>query len=130
MFELSSFFSNKKKLESHKRVFFIYLGFLSRTFTNHRTAGEGEGHFFNFSLPLPPASQTLRQLMEDYCRELTSTHSRQPDSNRVPLVSERKPITTKLRAHKYVKVIIPSENTKINMMYTQLKIAWKSFVDP
>ena len=130
MFELSSFFSNKKKLESHKRVFFIYLGFLSRTFTNHRTAGEGEGHFFNFSLPLPPASQTLRQLTEDYCRELTSTHSRQPDSNRVPLVSERKPITTKLRAHKYVKVIIPSENTKINMMYTQLKIAWKSFVDP
>ena len=123
MFELSSFFSNKKKLESHKRVFFIYLGFLSRTFTNHRTAGEGEGHFFNFSLPLPPASQTLRQLTEDYCRELTSTHSRQPDSNRVPLVSERKPITTKLRAHKYVKVIIPSENTKINMMYTQLKIA-------
>ena len=130
MFELSSFFSNKKKLESHKRVFFIYLGFLSRTFTNHRTAGEGEGHFFNFSLPLPPASQTLRQLTEDYCRELTSTHSRQPDSNRIPLVSERKPITTKLRAHKYVKVIIPSENTKINMMYTQLKIAWKSFVDP
>ena len=130
MFELSSFFSNKKKLESHKRVFFIYLGFLSRTFTNHRTAGEGEGHFFHFSLPLPPASQTLRQLTEDYCRELTSTHSRQPDSNRVPLVSERKPITTKLRAHKYVKVIIPSENTKINMMYTQLKIAWKSFVDP
>ena len=130
MFELSSFFSNKKKLESHKRVFFIYLGFLSQTFTNHRTAGEGEGHFFNFSLPLPPASQTLRPLTEDYCRELTSTHSRQPDSNRVPLVSERKPITTKLRAHKYVKVIIPSENTKINMMYTQLKIAWKSFVDP
>ena len=130
MFELSSFFSNKKKLESHKRVFFIYLGFLSRTFTNHRTAGEGEGHFFNFLLPLPPTSQTLRQLTEDYCRELTSTHSRQPDSNRVPLVSERKPITTKLRAHKYVKVIIPSENTKINMMYTQLKIAWKSFVDP
>ena len=123
MFELSSFFSNKKQLESHKRVFFIYLGFLSRTFTNHRTAGEGEGHFFNFSLPLPPASQTLRQLTEDYCRELTSTHSRQPDSKRVPLVSERKPITTKLRAHKYVKVIIPSENTKINMMYTQLKIA-------
>ena len=40
--------------------FFFYLGFLSRTFTNHRTAGEGGGHFFNSSLPLPPASQTIR----------------------------------------------------------------------
>ena len=34
--------------------------FLSRTFTNHRTAGEWGEHFFNSSLPLPPASQTLR----------------------------------------------------------------------
>ena len=42
------------------RMFFFYLGFLSRTFTNHRTAGEGRGHFFNSSLPLSPALQTLR----------------------------------------------------------------------
>ena len=41
-------------------VFFFYLGFLSRTFTIHRTAGEGGGYFFNSPLPLPPASQTLR----------------------------------------------------------------------
>ena len=40
--------------------FFFYLGFLSQTFTNHRTAGEGRGHFFNSSVPLPTASQTLR----------------------------------------------------------------------
>ena len=41
--------------------FFFCVGFLSWTFTNHRTAGEGGGgHFFNSSLPLPPASQTLR----------------------------------------------------------------------
>ena len=40
--------------------FFFYLGFLSRTFTIHRTAGEGGGYLFNSSLPLPPASQTLR----------------------------------------------------------------------
>ena len=26
-------------------LFFFYLGFLSQTFTNHRTAGEGGGHF-------------------------------------------------------------------------------------
>ena len=28
--------------------------------TNHRTAEEGGGHFIKSSLPLPPASQTLR----------------------------------------------------------------------
>ena len=39
--------------------FFFYMGFLSRTFTNHRNAGEWGGHFFISSLPLPPASQTL-----------------------------------------------------------------------
>ena len=44
-----------------KRFFsFFYLGFLSRTFTNNRTAGEGGGHFFNSSLPLPPTPQALR----------------------------------------------------------------------
>ena len=41
-------------------IFFFYEGFLSRTFTNNRTAGEGERHFFNSSLPLPSTSQTLR----------------------------------------------------------------------
>ena len=40
--------------------FLFYLGFLSRTFTIHGTAGEGGGYLFNSSLPLPPASQTLR----------------------------------------------------------------------
>ena len=45
---------------NNSSVFFFYLGFLSRPFTNHRTAGEGGGHFFNSSLPLLPASQTLR----------------------------------------------------------------------
>ena len=40
--------------------FFFYLDFLSRTFTIHGTAGEGGGYLFNSSLPLPPASQTLR----------------------------------------------------------------------
>ena len=40
--------------------FFFYLGFLTQPFTNHRTAGEGGGHFFNSSVPLPPTSKTLR----------------------------------------------------------------------
>ena len=78
--------------------FFFYLGCLSRTFSNHRTAGEGGGLFFNSSLPLPPASRTLRHQPGDCCRELTSAHSYQPDSNRELLVSQRKSLTTKLCA--------------------------------
>ena len=37
-----------------RHIFFFYLGFLLRTFTNHRAAEEGGGYFFNSSLPLPP----------------------------------------------------------------------------
>ena len=66
--------------------FFFYVGFLSRTFTNHRTAGEGGGYFINSSLPLPPASQTLRHEPGNYCRKLSSAHSQQPDPNRESLV--------------------------------------------
>ena len=80
--------------------FFFYLGFLSRTFTIHGTAGEGGGYLFNSSLPLPPASQALRHWPGNYCRGLASAHGWQPDSNREPLVSERKLLTTKLRALK------------------------------
>ena len=77
--------------------FFFYLGFRPRPFTNLRTARERGGHFFISSLPLPPALQTLRYWPSDNCRELTSTHSCQPDSNREPLVSKRKSLTTQLR---------------------------------
>ena len=51
---------SKNLLDKYDFFFFPYLGFLSRTFTIHRTAGEGGGYLFNSSLPLPPASQTLR----------------------------------------------------------------------
>ena len=68
-------------VSSVRSFFFFYLGFLSRLFTNHRTAGEGRGHFFNSSLPLSPA------LLSDYCRELTSAYTWQPGSNREPLVT-------------------------------------------
>ena len=78
-------------------IYFFYLGFLSRTFMNHRTTGEGGGHFFISSLPLPPASQTLRYWPSDYCRELISAHSQQPDSNQEPLISKHESLTTKLR---------------------------------
>ena len=57
---LLKFGYEKKRIQVFRKLdyFFFNLGFLSRTFTNHRTAGEG--HFFNSSLPLPPASQALR----------------------------------------------------------------------
>ena len=42
-----------------ERNFIFYRGFLSRTFMIHMTAGEGGSYLFNFSLPLPPTSQTL-----------------------------------------------------------------------
>ena len=41
-------------------IIFFYLDFLLQPFTNHRTAGERGRTFFNSSLPLPPAPQTLR----------------------------------------------------------------------
>ena len=41
-------------------IFFFYLGFLSRTFMNHRAGGEWGGHFLNSSLPPPSPSQIFR----------------------------------------------------------------------
>ena len=49
------------------------------------------------SYSLPSASQTLRHQPGNYCRELTSAHSQQPNSNREPLVSECNFLTIKPR---------------------------------
>ena len=92
------------RIRSTKGFFFLP-GFFTQTFTNHRTAAEGGGHIFNSSLPLSPVSQTLRHQLGDYCRELTSAHSQQSNSNREPLVSERKSLTAKLRALKRISSI-------------------------
>ena len=81
-------------------TFFFYLDFISRTRTIHRTAGEGGGYFFNSSVPLPPASQTLRHWPGNYCRQLISAHSKLPDSNRERLISKDKSLTTKRRTLK------------------------------
>ena len=40
------------------KYFFFFLGFLSRTFTIHRTAWKGGKNFLNSFLQYPPASQT------------------------------------------------------------------------
>ena len=49
---------------------FFYLDFLSRTFANHRTAGERGGYFFNSSLPLLPLYRHL-----DISRVITTESS-------------------------------------------------------
>ena len=79
--------------ESLNSVFFIYLGFLSQTFVIQRTASEGRDYFFNSSLPVPPALDRLSDITAD-----SSLLHIKLYSNREPWVSERKPLTTKLRA--------------------------------
>ena len=57
--------------------FFFLCGF---SFTNIHESQDCRGrgrHLFNSSLPLPPASRTLRHYPGDCCRELTSAHSEQ-----------------------------------------------------
>ena len=49
-----------KKLKIKTINFFFYLGFLSRTLMNLRTAGEGGGHLFNSSLPFLPTSHIFK----------------------------------------------------------------------
>ena len=87
-------------LNTSQRFFFLFLFlfYLRLSFTNIHESNDCRGrggHFFNSSLPLPLASQTLRHQPGDYCTELTYAHSQQSKSNREPLVSERKSLTTK-----------------------------------
>ena len=99
-------------------LFFFQLDFLSQAFTNYRTAGEGRGYFFNSSLLPPHASQTLRHQLGDYCRELTPAHRQ--DSNREPLVSQRKRL---LMENKYLNL-----RPTIKMLTFQLNFVWKVFI--
>ena len=57
-------------------VFFLFFlsGFSFTTIYESQNCREGGRHFFNSSLPFPPASQTLRHYPGDYCRELTPAH--------------------------------------------------------
>ena len=55
-------FGNSYHMESLQIIdnSFFLSGFFTRTFTIHRTAGEGVGYLLNSSLPLPHASPTPR----------------------------------------------------------------------
>ena len=77
--------------------FFFCLGFLSRIFTNPRTAAEGVGHFFNSSLPLPPTSQALSYYLEISPLHITSTQTRTRNLWKL--------LTTKLRALIFIVLV-------------------------
>ena len=47
-------------------LFFFYQGFLSRTLTTHRTAGEGRGPSYS-TLPLPPAGNFVKKWLQYRC---------------------------------------------------------------
>ena len=83
----------------NRSTFFVYLGFLLRTFFIHRTAGQEECYFFSPLYHFHPLHRQFRLQPSDYCRELNSAHCEQLDANWEPLVSELKSPTTKLRAH-------------------------------
>ena len=115
--ELSSIFS---LLFYFLRVSFFFSIWVFFYKHSRITGLQGKGEGISFSLPLPPGSQTLRHQLGDYCRELTSAHSQQPDLNREPLVSERKSLTTKLRALKlraWVSLSFLQEHFRLNIYY-------------
>ena len=87
----------------HFVVFFLS-GFSFTTIHKSQDCrGRGRAFLFISSIPLPPASETLRHQPGDYSRALPSAHRQQPDSNQEPLVSKRKLLTTKLCALKLVQ---------------------------
>ena len=85
------------KVFCNERFFFFSIWV---SFHESQDCREGGGHFVISSLSLPPALQKLRHQPGDYCRQITSADRQQPDSNREPLVSERKSLTTKLPTQK------------------------------
>ena len=58
------------------KTFFFYLGFFHEHSQITGLQGKkGGGHFFDSSLPHPPASQAFRHLRGYYCKQLTSAYS-------------------------------------------------------
>ena len=55
------------------QTIFFNLGFLSRTFTIHKVAQEGEGYLFNFSL-LPPTLHRHFNISRAITAESSSLH--------------------------------------------------------
>ena len=66
--------------------FFFLSGFSLANIQDYRIAPEGGRYLLISFLPLPLASQTLRHQLSCCCRELTSVHSWQSESNMDPLL--------------------------------------------
>ena len=65
---------NKSAQENEKQnIFFFCQGFLSRTLTTHRTAGEGREPSYS-TLPLPPADGHIQTFICNFAREMTITY--------------------------------------------------------
>ena len=107
--DVSCFCNENQKLQGCKIVMLLetraniyrYIFFRVFFFPNIHDSQDSsgrEGYLFNCCPPLPPASRALGHKLGNYCSGFTSTHSWQADSNREPLVSERKSLTTKLCA--------------------------------
>ena len=107
---------------------YFYLGFLTRTLTIHRTAGERGGYLFNSSLPLPLTSQTLRHQLGNYCTEPTSAHSQKPDSNQSPLVSESKSLIVSRWSFAFTgKVLMKSQASQKSLGRLQEEVLTTSY---
>ena len=84
-FEVANSIAQLYNILSCTIFFFLHLGFLSRTFTIHRSAGKGE------AISLIPLYHFLPLHSHlDSGRAITAESSPQPDSNREPLVSKHK----------------------------------------
>ena len=103
-----------------KDVFFLS-GFSFTKIHDSQDSMEAGGYFFNSSLPLLPAPQSLRYQPSDYCRELTSFgYSWQSHSNREPLGSKHKSLNTELGPRDKISCIINIRYYQ-NLNMTQFK---------
>ena len=97
-----SFKSGDHRTDESGGITFFLSGF---SFTNiHHLQDSRVKKRLSFKLLLTTSicSNNIRHQSVDYCSELISTHSKQPDSNREALISECKLVTIKLRALKLV----------------------------
>ena len=80
------------------------MGFFSQPFTNQRMQWKGEGISLTPHYHFHLLHRHLRHQPGNYCREFTSTHRQQLDSNQESLVSECKLQTNKLHTLKFKSI--------------------------
>ena len=98
LFQPISLYQRRQKIISLGTIEFFFLSGFCFTNIHEPQNCKGRGRAFHQLLTTTSTcfTYTLRHQPGNYCRELTSGHSQQPDSKREPLVSECKSLTTKL----------------------------------